>query len=212
MESHELVLLFAYGSLVFELVVLPIPSEASTYQLFLRAPPRDPEQDRLSRARLRRRRWKVVRYFLPTSLGIALFLIPLVLLWLPDWHAALWPIRAMETTSISAAGMALVLLGRAVTFGATLQLRRAKRRSAGLAAHGFFRHSRNPGLVGMYLFYLGCVLIYPSWLLLGGFLPYALNMHRRVLMEESHLSCSLGATYATYRGRVPRYLPLGPLR
>ena len=57
MELHELIVLLAYASLVLELVVFPIPSEASTYQLFMREAPRSPEEDRLSRARERRKRW-----------------------------------------------------------------------------------------------------------------------------------------------------------
>jgi protein-S-isoprenylcysteine O-methyltransferase Ste14 len=64
----------------------------------------------------------------------------------------------------------------------------------------------------MFLFYLGCALLFPCWVLLCGFIPYVINMHGRVLMEESHLQRSLGSDYDTYHLKVPRYLPLGPLR
>ena len=212
MELHELIVLLAYASLVLELVVFPIPSEASTYQLFMRDAPRSPEEDRLSRARQRRKRWKLLRYFLPTACGVVLFLIPLGLIRFPEAREWLFPITALETESVLTLGMAAIVLGRAVTLMATLQLRRAQRMDTGLAARGLFKHSRNPGLVGMYAFYLGISLVYPCWLLLLGFFPYVFNMHRRVLMEESHLGHALGSDYAAYRQAVPRYLPLGPLR
>jgi len=64
----------------------------------------------------------------------------------------------------------------------------------------------------MYLFYLGLVIMFPCWVLLLGFAPYVINMHRRVLMEESHLGSSLGDAYLAYCSAVPRYLPLVPRR
>jgi protein-S-isoprenylcysteine O-methyltransferase Ste14 len=43
--------------------------------------------------------------------------------------------------------------------------------------------------------------------LFAGFVPYVLNMHTRVKMEESHLSERLGDEYRRYLERVPRYVP-----
>lgn len=212
MELHEIVVLAAFASLVIELVVFPIPSEASTYQLFLRDAPRSSDEDRLSRARERRNLAKFLRYFLPTATGVVLFLTPLALVFQPQLRDWLWPVRPLETTAVLTAGMSAIVFGRTITMLATLQLRRAQRGDSGLAARGLFKHSRNPGLVGMYSFYLGLALVFPCWVLFVGFFPYVFNMHRRVLMEESHLGHTLGGGYAAYLRAVPRYLPLGPLR
>lgn len=212
MEPHELVVLLAFVSLVVELTVFPIPSEASTYQLFLRDAPREPEEDRLSRARERNALGKLLLYFLPTAAGVVLFLIPLVLLVKPEVREWLYPVVPLETPLVAAIGALTIVAGRAITMAATLQLRAAQRRDTGLAARGLFTFSRNPGLVGMYAFFLGLALVYPCWVLFVGFVPYVFNMHRRVLMEESHLGYTLGSDYGAYLRAVPRYLPLGPLR
>ena len=65
---------------------------------------------------------------------------------------------------------------------------------------------RNPGLVGMYAFYLGLCFLFPCVVLFVGLAPYVWNMHARVLMEESHLGSRFGAAYESYTARVPRYL------
>jgi len=212
MEIHELLVLLAYASLFLELVVFPVPSEASTYQLFVGEAPRSGEEDRLSRARERPKLGKLLRYFFPTATVVLLFLIPLVRIGFPAIRDWLLPVRPLETRSVLVLGLLAVVLGRAISFSAALQLRRVRRRGSGLAVGGLFAYSRNPVLVGMYTFYLGISLVYPCWVLFLGFLPYVWNMHRRVLMEESHLGHRLGSDYSAYRRAVPRYLLRSPLR
>jgi protein-S-isoprenylcysteine O-methyltransferase Ste14 len=206
-----ILVLVAYASLLLELVVFPIPSEASTYQLFFETrdePAADPG-DSLAAARGRSWPSKLLRYFLPTALGVVLFLIPPVAALFPDVLEHLLPIPALHADAALAAGALLVVAGRTVTFTSVLQLRRRHERLAEFAAGGLFRHSRNPGLVGMYAFYLGNCLLFPTVVLFAGFVPYVLNMHQRVRMEESRLARRLGADYEAYLARVPRYLPLG---
>ena len=212
MEFHELVVLLSYASLLLELVVFPVPSEASTYQLLTREAPRAPEQDRLSRARERPRSWKLLGYFLPTATVVVLFLIPLVWIAFPATRDWFFPLRSLENDGVRLLGMAVIVLGRAIAFLAALQLRQVQSAGSGLAARGLFNHSRNPILIGMYTFYLGLFLVSPCWVLLLGFFPYVINMHRRVLMEESHLSHSFGEDYTAYRRSVPRYLLRNSLR
>ena len=73
-----------------------------------------------------------------------------------------------------------MLCGQAVTFVSVLQLRRHKIQSE-LQHSGLFRWSRNPGLVGMYVFYLGLCFLFPCVVLFVGLIPYVWNMHTRVL-------------------------------
>lgn len=212
MNGHDvadLVVLAAYASLVVELTVFPIPSEASTWQLLASggtdqgaAGPGDP----LRQARGKSTAAKLLRFLLPTALGVALWLLPLACVLLaPVWPAlpgALWVHRVAW---LAWPGIALVALGRSLTFASVLQLRAARRRPA--AGPGWlFRRSRNPGLVGMYACYLGfCVVFGTPWLWLG--LPlYVANMHGRVRMEEAHLGRRHGEAWRAYAARVPRYL------
>ena len=127
--------------------------------------------------------------------------------------AALWPpvvdylipLHSLDTVWALGLGAVLVLGGQSVTVVSVLQLRRYKIRSE-LQSSGLFRWSRNPGLVGMYAFYLGLCFLFPCVVLFVGLIPYVWNMHTRVLMEESHLSSRLGAPYVDYMTRVPRYV------
>ncbi len=210
MDVAQIVILIAYGSLLLELVVFPIPSEASTYQIFFEAAPdgrSTSEADALERARERAPWVKFVRFFLPTALGVLLFLVPPVAAFWPELTRYLGPLTGLETPGMRSTGLFVILLGRAITFTSVLQLRRHK--EIDLASLGWFRFSRNPGLVGMYVFYLGNCLAFPCLALFVGFFPYVLNMHTRVLMEESHLSRRLGSPYRDYLRRVPRYLFVG---
>ncbi len=222
MDVSDFVVLAAYGTLILELVVFPIPSEASTYQLFFKAegdgndghrdatassegPGADPRSsDALSQARSRSALIKFVRFFLPTAFGVLLFLIPLVAL---PWPKILDFLGPLPNWRIPVLGITLVVAGRLLTFLSVLQLRPSKKGGAGITRpRGFFAFSRNPGLVGMYSFYLGICFLFPCILLFLGFFPYVLNMHQRVLMEESYLLETLGSGYREYFDRVPRYL------
>lgn len=203
--------LAAYASLLLELLVFPIPSEASTWQLLASGGEQAPSglaADELARARRRTTPAKLLSYLLPTALGVALFLVPLAGMFVA-------PLRDLLTcppqSASSWSGVVLIALGRTVTFTSVLQLRAARREPRGLA-HGLFRWSRNPGLVGMYGFYAGLCLVCLSPYMALGFPLYVANMHRRVRMEESHLEQRLGDSWRAYRGAVPRYAPLPGLR
>lgn len=207
MTGLEWLMALAYGTLVLEMVVFRVPSEASTFQLFF---PRDADDPRAKRSALRsaQRRSvaaKLLFYLFPTALGVGLFAIPLVAAFRPELIDLLLPVESLEGPGVRGAGVVLVVLGRFLTLGSMFQLRR-RQREGQLSAAGLFRWSRNPGLVGMYAFYLGAALVFPCVVLFVGFLPYVLNMHQRVLMEEHHLAAVLGPEYRVYLESVPRYL------
>ena len=207
MNAPDVVVLAAFATLVVELTVFPIPSEASVAQLLAADGDAEGSEDPLQRARARSTLGKLFAFALPTVLGVALFLLPLVAIAWPASRELLFPIQLPSFVSI---GVALVALGRAVTFGSVLQLRRAKR--AGALPGGMFRVSRNPGLVGMYVFYLGLCLIYGGpWLWIGVPL-YIGNMHGRVRLEEAHNEARRGDEWRDYTRQVARYLPLPGLR
>lgn len=202
----DVVAVAAYATLLLELTVFPIPSEASTWQLL--APETDSQGTELDRAQRRSLAGKLLGYALPTVVGVVAYLLPLAVILVPAWRATLcWATHP----SAMLLGMAAIVVGRVLTFGSVLQLR-ATRRHGGGPPGGLFRWSRNPGLVGMYLGYVGLMVGY-SMPLLALVLPlYLWNMHRRVCLEESQLQHTLGATWANYATCVPRYLPLPGLR
>lgn len=206
MNAVDAVVLAAYATLVIEMTCFPIPSEASTWQLLVRRP--GDGDDELARARRRPPAHKVLLYLLPTALGIGFFLVPLACVVFADLRRYG---EARRAVALTVAGLALIVLGRLVTFTSVLQLR-ASRRAGDRPPRGLFGRSRNPGLVGMFTLYAGlCLVCAIPWLWLG--LPlYVANMHRRVRLEEAHLSAQLGAAWAEYAARVPRYLPLPGLR
>lgn len=202
----DVVAVAAYATLLLELTVFPIPSEASTWQLL--APETESTGTELDRAQRRPLAGKLLGYALPTVVGVVAYLLPLVVILVPAWRTTLcWSSHPAATT----VGMVGIVVGRLLTFGSVLQLR-AQRRRGGGPPGGLFRWSRNPGLVGMYVGYVGLMVGY-SMPLLALVLPlYLWNMHRRVRLEESQLQHTLGANWPTYAARVPRYLPFPGLR
>lgn len=212
MTVVDAVVLLAYATLLLELVVFPIPSEASTWQLLAArtstgtGSPGIGSPDALQRARAHPTAAKLLRFLLPTALGVLLWLVPLACILVPGAAAAL---GSTPVAALQGPGLALVGIGRAVTFASVLQLRAAR---SGGGPRWLFRRSRNPGLVGMFACYAGlCCLFGTPWLWLG--LPlYVGNMHGRVRLEEAHLAARLGSRWTEYCARVPRYLPVPGLR
>jgi protein-S-isoprenylcysteine O-methyltransferase Ste14 len=207
MNVIDVVVLFAYASLLLELVVFPIPSEASTWQLL--APNESTAGGELARVQQLPLPRKLLLYALPTAVGVALFLIPLACIVFP----AVRPSLLVAPQPIAAlVGAVVIVAGRVVTFTSVLHLRRSRAAGAAAMPGGWFRWSRNPGLVGMFVFYAGLALVCLTPVLWLGLPLYFGNMHRRVRIEEAHLGARLGAAWGAYSARVPRYLPLPGLR
>lgn len=206
MDPLAPLVLLGYGSLLLELLALAVPSEASTWQLLAGEP-----RPAAGLARVHAHPWlrKLLGYALPAGLCIVVFLIPPVVALVPGAIEWLAPVAALDHRPVEWLGVALILLGRAISIAAVLQLRHARGAGqdiAALRADGLFRWSRNPGLLGMHAFYLGNCLLFPCVALLAGFAVYSWNMHRRVRLEENHLQHAFGRRYHEYRARVPRYL------
>jgi protein-S-isoprenylcysteine O-methyltransferase Ste14 len=69
-----------------------------------------------------------------------------------------------------------------------------------------FGRSRNPLLLGMYLFYAGMWVLFPTLIFAVGLVVYVLNMHFRVLLEEDFLRHHFGAPFDQYMLKARRYL------
>ncbi|NBD37913.1 MAG: isoprenylcysteine carboxylmethyltransferase family protein [Verrucomicrobia bacterium] len=212
MSFAECILLAGYLSLAVELIIFPVPSVASSRQLLSKEQGSASAHTVLGKARSLPLALKMVLLFLPTLLIIGLFLLPPLLALRPDFEDFLVPLLEPAPPWLPFLGALFVAAGRLLTFASTLALRQARQQplrgelDLPLQTGRLFRRSRNPGLLGMYLFFAGLLLYFPNVVLLTGFAGYLLHMHFRILMEESHLEARYGRAYQRYCRQTPRYL------
>jgi len=118
------------------------------------------------------------------------------------------------------AGMALVSAGALVYFGCVFDFAGRGRGTPAfwdpprmLVLNPCFRAVRNPMYVGVALMIAGQALWTGSPVTLGWAVLVTAGFHVFVVAyEEPHLRRTFGARYATYCGRVPRWLPRVPIR
>lgn len=82
----------------------------------------------------------------------------------------------------------------------------AKSSEQGLRRQGIYRFSRNPMYVGYFLFFLGCVLMSESVVLLISLLCFQSSSHWIIQSEERWCQTTFGEEYIRYQKRVRRYL------
>jgi protein-S-isoprenylcysteine O-methyltransferase Ste14 len=151
---------------------------------------------------------KLLAFGLPLLVVYCVYAYPLVVLWAGPDLLDDYLLRPSAATDVLA--VALIGCGRALAFSAVLTIRRGNDQAGDsfrLHTAGPFRWSRNPGLLGMYLFVGGSWLAAPSTAMLLGIVLYAVYMDFKVRMEEDFLTNKFGSSYADYRLRTGRYLP-----
>jgi protein-S-isoprenylcysteine O-methyltransferase Ste14 len=199
----------AYASLAVELTALHVASVASSRTIWS-APAElvaaySPLYQRVFRLSPSA---KVLAFGLPLLVIYGLYTYPMLVLWAGADPLGDYLFAPAAVTDLL--GAALVVCGRVLALGAVLTIRRHNDQ-AGDSFHlhtaGPFRWSRNPGLLGMYLFVGGLWLITPSATMLLGIALYAAYMDFKVRMEEDFLINKFGGSYAAYRLRTGRYLP-----
>ena len=202
-------ILLGYGSLALELTVLHVPSVASSRTIWNRpgalAAAYSPFYRRLFELS---RPMKLLVFMLPVLVIYAVYLYPLVTIVGPRDPLGDQVFAPSIVSQVFA--VLLILTGRAVTLASVLAIRKCSGSAAAeadLRTDGPFRRSRNPGLVGMYLFVSGLWLAGPSLAMLLGIVVYALHMDFKVRMEEDYLQNRFRETYAVYRRRTSRYWP-----
>jgi protein-S-isoprenylcysteine O-methyltransferase Ste14 len=75
-----------------------------------------------------------------------------------------------------------------------------------LKTGGLYRYSRNPQLVGGFLFMVGYAMLWPSWQGAVWVSLWLLISYLMVRGEEDHLQRLFGEEYRGYCQRTPRYL------
>lgn len=186
MSAISVFVLVGYASLVVEVVLWPVPSVASTYQLLQ------------SRRATGSAAFARVASTLASQVG---FFLPLAFVFVgtPAWAL---PFDAPALLGVFAA--TCIVVGRVVTMFAVRGLRRAGR-SASIVTTWPFTWSRNPAVVGLHVFLLGACLAQASLAVLLGFVVYVVHMDGRVRIEEEALTATHGSAYLAYKARVRRY-------
>jgi len=103
----------------------------------------------------------------------------------------------------------MVLLGRYISLASVWKIRQnneQKGDSFELHTEGFFGRFRNPGLLGLYISFLGIWLVLPQPFFAICLLVYVRYMHEKVLMEEDFLRNKFGVAYDKYYATTNRYL------
>jgi protein-S-isoprenylcysteine O-methyltransferase Ste14 len=204
-----IVILAAYASLLAELTIFRVPSVASSLAIW------SPQRALVAMYSARYRRFfalarsrKLLLFVVPLLVVYAVYLYPLLVIAVgPD---LLRDYLFTPTPTVDVGATALILSGRLIAITAALTIRQHNDqtgKSFYLHTSGVFRLSRNPGLVGMYLFMAGIWLTMPSATMLAGIFVYVAYMHFKVLMEEDFLENKFGAPYMTYQAKTARYIP-----
>jgi protein-S-isoprenylcysteine O-methyltransferase Ste14 len=74
---------------------------------------------------------------------------------------------------------------------------------------GLYSFSRNPQILGCWMYVVGFTQLWPSWYALGWAILFGIVAHMMVLTEEEYLEKVFGETYLGYCESVPRYIKLG---
>ncbi|MEY8001418.1 isoprenylcysteine carboxylmethyltransferase family protein [Clostridium sp. Mt-5] len=81
----------------------------------------------------------------------------------------------------------------------------AKPKKDGINLKGLYKISRNPMYVAYFIYFLGCVLLTHSWILLGLLIIFQISTHWIILSEERWCIKKFGEEYINYMNRVRRY-------
>jgi protein-S-isoprenylcysteine O-methyltransferase Ste14 len=173
--------IFSFFTLGIELVFFPVKSQGSTYRIL-----KDQKISLLKGACV----------LFPNLFVIGVVLYPVANLYF-KWH--------LLTSShwMAWMGVLLIGLGRWMSLGAMLQLR--KKRGV-LHRDGFFKWTRNPNIDGTMIFLLGMWLLMPNVFFLISSILVFLYLKSRAKIEEKYLMEFFGDQYLEYKNQTPSSL------
>lgn len=203
------IILAYYISILIEIMWIPVPSVASTWQLMF---PDNDLQAKLDRDSLIWRtqnfNWfkKMILVILPYVIAFLGYTFPL--LWLLFPPLSKWDISSMNDWNIIV-GVVLMVMGRLVTIGSALGIRKDNSQKGvdfDLKTEGIFARSRNPIVVGLHLGIIGLNILIPNYLFIIFTCFYFGNIHFKILIEEDFLSQFFQGDYNAYLKKTKRYL------
>ena len=203
----RITVLVCYLSLVLELTLLHVPSIASFRSIWIANEADVCLYSDKYRGLFRLGKTVKLILFLPPLLTVyAVFLYPLSTVFIPTYQP-FTPLYEPGPVTLTAA-VVLAIVVRVITVSSVVSLDgiRKSTEGEGLQTSGLFVHSRNPGLVGMFVMFAGFWVALPSPIFLVGILFYVVYMDFKVRMEEDFLANKFGAEFQTYRKKTSRYL------
>jgi protein-S-isoprenylcysteine O-methyltransferase Ste14 len=102
------------------------------------------------------------------------------------------------------AGLVIYGLGVLLCLGSVINF--AKPAENGINIKGLYRVSRNPMYVAYFVYFLGCVLLTRSPVLLILLLIFQISAHWIILSEERWCISKFGKEYIDYMNKVRRYI------
>ncbi len=150
----------------------------------------------------------------PILLKVAIFVIPLILIYIAYFIPIVFVFSSEQLSHedgylIAMIGVALILIGRLISFNYIFTIRKQNRQkdnSFTLHTGGMFGFSRNPGLLGLYISFIGFLCIIQQLFFLALLLVYFAHMHFKVLMEEDFLKNKFHPSYMAYFKKSKRYI------
>ena len=102
------------------------------------------------------------------------------------------------------AGLLIYGLGILLCLASVLNF--AKPAANGINLKGLYRVSRHPMYVAYFIYFLGCVLLTQSLILLAIVLVFQISAHWIILSEERWCVKQFGEEYINYMNKVRRYI------
>ena len=206
LDLTEILVILTYMSMLVEIIVFPIPSVASSYQLILKR--KLVPQDFLYTKVQNMNFWqKLAVLALPTLLSIIAYCIPLILVVISKFTNDL--VYKTERLEFLVIAFILIITGRIISLYSVIEIRRNNRQVGNnfeLKTQSIFSLSRNPILFGMYVSFIGMIILFPHFYMIIAFAFYVAHMHFRILIEESFLKYKFGNKYFDYQKKTKRYL------
>ena len=199
-------------SLGIELIFFPVPSVASSYNLWSE---KEDYSKEMANAKINTFEWSIVKKILFLALPVFIicltFTLPLLyasgIIEIGDRYN--WIEGSGLLTVILALPFIIMILGRFLSFYSVLKIRnnnKQERDSFDLKNTSIYSKSRNPIQLGMYLFAFGLILLYPTPLFICGIILYILYMDYKIKIEEKFLLEKFGESYEKYSSVTKRYI------
>ncbi|MEY1555957.1 isoprenylcysteine carboxylmethyltransferase family protein [Yoonia sp. R2331] len=141
----------------------------------------------------------------PTIFSVALVL-GLLIGWLMPWRVLPLPLQLILGPLLIAAGV--FVIWRSIqdieTAGTTYDPYSA---STALVTAGVYRHSRNPGYLGLAIIQFGVAILLDNlWIVGTGIIAVLVTSHFVIRLEERKLTRAFGDPYTSYMQQVRRWL------
>ncbi len=200
--------LFGYFTLLIELTFFHVPSVANTQNFFKKNLNYDVAQSSfISKIYAWSKAKKMLLLAFPYVIINLYFLLPFFYFF-SDLYSKMG-LLFQSNIWTNFIGFLLIVIGRLLTFGSMLYIRKENKQiqhSFKLHTKGIFSYSRNPGLDGMFLFFIGFSILFPSVFMYFGLLFYFFYMQFRVKIEEEFLKQLFKQEYQEYSNITRRFL------